>query len=172
MCLRQSTRTTLALVTRTDWTFTPKASSPGGCTCSHRSRPQSIQASRNPGHTADVRFRRLRSGCGYDSTRPEVVHHRPRCKWGDRQLDSGAGSESNFRSLRGNGVFRWEYRPGSALFFVWQQQRVGSEPSGTSDFSRDFRALSGSMRTTPSRSRRPTTSRASGTAGIPHPVPA
>ncbi len=26
-------------------------------------------------------------------------------------------------SLRGNAVVRWEYRPGSALFFVWQQQR-------------------------------------------------
>jgi hypothetical protein len=47
----------------------------------------------------------------------------------------------NFRSLRGNGVFRWEYRPGSALFFVWQQQRVGSEPFGDFDFSRDFRGL-------------------------------
>ena len=27
------------------------------------------------------------------------------------------------RSLRGNAVLRWEYRPGSTLFFVWQQQR-------------------------------------------------
>ena len=27
------------------------------------------------------------------------------------------------RSLRGNAVARWEYRPGSALFVVWQQQR-------------------------------------------------
>src|SRR5688500_5288620 len=26
-------------------------------------------------------------------------------------------------SLRGNAVVRWEYRPGSALFFVWQQER-------------------------------------------------
>ena len=47
----------------------------------------------------------------------------------------------NFRSLRGNAVMRWEYRPGSALFFVWQQQRVGSEPFGDFDFSRDFRGL-------------------------------
>ncbi|MCU0626409.1 MAG: carbohydrate binding family 9 domain-containing protein, partial [Gemmatimonadaceae bacterium] len=27
------------------------------------------------------------------------------------------------RSLRGNAVVRWEFRPGSALFLVWQQQR-------------------------------------------------
>ena len=29
----------------------------------------------------------------------------------------------NIRSLRGNAVLRWEYRPGSTLFVVWQQQR-------------------------------------------------
>jgi hypothetical protein len=28
------------------------------------------------------------------------------------------------RSLRGNAVVRWEYRPGSAVFLVWQQQRA------------------------------------------------
>jgi hypothetical protein len=27
------------------------------------------------------------------------------------------------RALRGNAVVRWEYRPGSSLFFVWTQQR-------------------------------------------------
>jgi hypothetical protein len=39
----------------------------------------------------------------------------------------------NIRNLRGNAVLRWEYRPGSALFVVWQQQRSGFEPIG--DFS-------------------------------------
>jgi hypothetical protein len=29
------------------------------------------------------------------------------------------------RTLVGNAVLRWEYRPGSALFFVWQQRRSG-----------------------------------------------
>jgi len=47
----------------------------------------------------------------------------------------------NFRSLRGNAVMRWEYRPGSVLFFVWQQERVGTEPFGDFDFRRDFRGL-------------------------------
>ena len=32
----------------------------------------------------------------------------------------------NFRSLRGNAVFRWEWRPGSTLFLVWQQNRAGT----------------------------------------------
>ncbi len=47
----------------------------------------------------------------------------------------------NFRSLRGNAVLRWEYRPGSALFFVWQQGREATEPFGDFDFSRDWHGL-------------------------------
>jgi hypothetical protein len=44
----------------------------------------------------------------------------------------GAGAAPSFsvnnpdfrtHSLRGNAVVRWEYRPGSALYFVWQQER-------------------------------------------------
>jgi hypothetical protein len=38
-------------------------------------------------------------------------------------------------------VLRWEYRPGSALFLVWQQSRNEVQPFGDFDFSRDFRAL-------------------------------
>jgi hypothetical protein len=47
----------------------------------------------------------------------------------------------NFRSLRGNAVLRWEYRPGSTLFLVWQQNRAERVPVGDFDFSRDRRAL-------------------------------
>ena len=47
----------------------------------------------------------------------------------------------NVRNLRGNAVLRWEYRPGSALFVVWQQQR--SDFDGIGDFSagRDLGAI-------------------------------
>ncbi|MDB4914868.1 MAG: putative rane associated hydrolase [Gemmatimonadetes bacterium] len=41
------------------------------------------------------------------------------------------------RSLQGNAVFRWEYRPGSTLFLVWTQQRNSADASGSLDFSRD-----------------------------------
>ncbi len=36
------------------------------------------------------------------------------------------------RALRGNAVARWEFRPGSTLFVVWQQQREGAlrDPRG------------------------------------------
>jgi hypothetical protein len=47
----------------------------------------------------------------------------------------------NFRSLLGNAVLRWEYRPGSTLFLVWQQERSGSAPIGDFNFSRDSEAL-------------------------------
>ncbi len=47
----------------------------------------------------------------------------------------------NFRSLRGNAVLRWEYRPGSTLFFVWQQQRAGAEPFGDFRVGRDYGAI-------------------------------
>jgi hypothetical protein len=36
----------------------------------------------------------------------------------------------NVRSALSNMVLRWEYRPGSTFFFVWQQSRQGSEPNG------------------------------------------
>jgi hypothetical protein len=47
----------------------------------------------------------------------------------------------NFRSLRGSAVFRWEYRPGSTLYFVWTQQRADQAAVGNFDFSRDREAL-------------------------------
>ncbi|HKP77462.1 MAG TPA: DUF5916 domain-containing protein [Longimicrobiaceae bacterium] len=47
----------------------------------------------------------------------------------------------NFRSLRGNAVLRWEYRPGSTLFVVWQQQRSEALPFGDFDLGRDAPAV-------------------------------
>ena len=44
----------------------------------------------------------------------------------------------NYRSFRTTNVLRWEYRPGSTLFLVWQQGREDSLDRGTFDFKRDF----------------------------------
>jgi hypothetical protein len=38
------------------------------------------------------------------------------------------------RSLRGSAVLRWEYRPGSTVYFVWTQQRTGFDDAGSFDF--------------------------------------
>jgi hypothetical protein len=47
----------------------------------------------------------------------------------------------NVQSLRGNAVLRWEYRPGSTLFFVWQQNRSGYDPFGDFALGRDTGAI-------------------------------
>jgi hypothetical protein len=47
----------------------------------------------------------------------------------------------NVRSLRGNAVMRWDYRPGSSLYFVWQQERSGFAPIGEFDGRRDVNAI-------------------------------
>ncbi len=62
----------------------------------------------------------------------------------------GAGGEDPFtidnqdfssRALQGNAVFRWEYRPGSTLFLVWQQQRSSFSENGGFNFGNDFNNL-------------------------------
>jgi Domain of unknown function (DUF5916)/Carbohydrate family 9 binding domain-like len=44
----------------------------------------------------------------------------------------------NYRSFRTTNVVRWEYRPGSTLFVVWQQGRENTLTRGTFDFRGDF----------------------------------
>jgi len=62
----------------------------------------------------------------------------------------GAGPAESFevddetfttRSLRGSAVLRWEWRPGSTLFLVWQQQREMEDARGDLRFRRDLREL-------------------------------
>lgn len=47
----------------------------------------------------------------------------------------------NFRSVRGSAVVRWEFRPGSALYVVWNENRAKVEPIGDFSVSRDLRAI-------------------------------
>ncbi|HUR91939.1 MAG TPA: DUF5916 domain-containing protein, partial [Gemmatimonadaceae bacterium] len=61
---------------------------------------------------------------------------------GDGTADhSFTDRDFNVRSLIGNAIFRWEYRPGSALFFVWQRQQEDEANVGNFDLSRDAGAL-------------------------------
>ena len=62
----------------------------------------------------------------------------------------GAGPAASFnvgnpdftdRSLRGNAVFRWEFRPGSVLYVAWTQSRDASAAFGNLAFGRDRTAL-------------------------------
>ncbi len=48
----------------------------------------------------------------------------------------------NYKQLRSNVVFRWEYRPGSTLFVVWSQGRTASSSvEGTRGLGGDLRDL-------------------------------
>jgi hypothetical protein len=47
-------------------------------------------------------------------------------------------ADFNVLSFRTTNVMRWEYKPGSALFVVWQQGREGFTQRGNYSFSRDF----------------------------------
>lgn len=52
--------------------------------------------------------------------------------------DYRRNADFNIRSFRTTNVLRWEYKPGSSLFVVWQQNRSGFDTVGAFDFNRDF----------------------------------
>lgn len=61
---------------------------------------------------------------------------------GDGVVDTSfSDRDFNIRSLRLNAVLRWEYRPGSTLFLVWQQNRSDWVNDGSFDLGRDIDAL-------------------------------
>jgi len=47
----------------------------------------------------------------------------------------------NLKSLRGNAVLRWEYLPGSTVYFVWTQSRSDVDATGEFQFNRSLRGL-------------------------------
>jgi hypothetical protein len=49
----------------------------------------------------------------------------------------------NYRSLRTTNVLRWEYKPGSTVFVVWQHARESNVEDGTFRFGHDFHDLFG-----------------------------
>ena len=130
--------TDLALDTRLNWTFSPKAS------LQLYVQPLIVAGAysdykqlRTPGtFNFDVYGRDAGSishGSDGFTVDPDGAGPAPVFTIGDQDF--------NFRSLRANLIFRWEYRPGSTLFVVWQQQRAGSAPYGDFAFRRDFGAL-------------------------------
>ncbi len=129
----------LSMVTRVDWTFTPALSlqlfaQPLLAAADFKdykefARPRQFEFEvygRDAGTIS-------RSESGIYSVDPDGSGAAPLFNFSERDF--------NRRSLRGNAVLRWEYRPGSALFFVWQQSRFGTTPSGEFEFSRDINEL-------------------------------
>jgi hypothetical protein len=48
-------------------------------------------------------------------------------------------ADFRYLSFRTTNVLRWEFKPGSTLFVVWQQGREGTDDSAAFRFGRDFR---------------------------------
>lgn len=72
-------------------------------------------------------FRVYREGVEYD---PETGTVYPDGPDGPAPPFEVGQPDFDFVSLRGNAVLRWEFRPGSALFLVWTQERSDQEASG------------------------------------------
>ena len=132
-------QTALSFVTRADWTFTPALSL--------QLYAQPLVASGGYRDFKEFRAPRTFDFDVYGRDRGTIT-----LTDGVYRVDPDANANTanqiafgdpnfNFRSLRGNAVLRWEYRPGSTLFFVWQQQRSGVEPFGDFRFGRDYGAL-------------------------------
>jgi hypothetical protein len=134
--LRQAT---FALDTRVDWTFTPTLSlqlfaQPFVAAGDYRD----FREFTTPGRSEYAVYGEDRGTVcaldgGYAIHPTQTVACPASAEEAEGMLTLG-NPDFNVRSLRGNAVLRWEYRPGSALFFVWQQERSGFEPLG------DFRA--------------------------------
>jgi len=60
---------------------------------------------------------------------------------GPAQAFSYENPDFNVKSLRGTIVLRWEYLPGSTLYFVWTQNRLDEAHPGDFNFRRDMRDL-------------------------------
>ncbi len=130
----------LSLETRVDWTFSPRLSlqmflQPLVATGAYSNfRSLSRPRTRDFDRFSESDGTLVRTGDGYTAfPAPGSA-----IAFGDPDFHE--------RALLGNAVVRWEYRPGSALFFVWQQRRFGEGPAGEFDLGRD---VSGLFRTAP-----------------------
>ena len=104
---RGSIRTTVALTTRVNYTMSPTLS---------------LQIYAEPFVSA-----------GEYTNYKELVDGRAE-DWQSRYAPYAyaGNADFNFRSFRTTNVLRWEYRPGSSLFVVWQQGRKRTSPSASS----------------------------------------
>ena len=129
-------QTTVSLVGRLNWTFTPDL------TLQLYARPfvstgryRNVQALDAPGALALPVYGEDTGAAVVGDDGSTTVTP------GDGGRPFSVAKDFTVRALQGNAVLRWEYRPGSALFVVWQQQRDGFEPDGALRFGRDVGGL-------------------------------
>ena len=121
-----------SLDTRVDWTFSP--------TLTLQLFAQTLISSGDY-----VQYKQLADAQTYDflNLDPTLVDGTQEVDFdGDGAADySFTDRDFNVRSLIGNAVLRWEYRPGSTIFLVWQRAQAGRVRVGDFDLGRDVGAL-------------------------------
>jgi hypothetical protein len=124
-----------SLVTRFDWTFTPRMSvqlyvQPLVVS----GRYTDFKEFKAPRDFVFAIYGRDQGTIRRDSTRVTIDP-------GNGKVIQFSDPDFNFRSLLGNAVLRWEYRPGSTLFLVWQQRRQDQQAFGDFEFGRDYSGM-------------------------------
>lgn len=130
-------QTTAMLVTRLDWSFTPRLTFQLYAQPFLSAGTYGRLGSVDDAHAAssDARVRRF------------APNELSRTSGGDWRATTGGSSldfgDPNFafNELRTNSVLRWEYRPGSTLFFVWSHGRSTDGSSLGFDLRRQAREL-------------------------------
>ncbi len=131
---------TLPVEIRLNWTFTPRLS---------------LQAYLQPfvGSGDYRRFKELKAARTFDfdffgeadgstiSFADGVYTVDPDCPGGPAPSFTFRDPDFRLRSLRGTVVLRWEYRPGSMLYFVWTQSRADTSLDGAHDLWDDLGAI-------------------------------
>ncbi len=136
------TARTLSLDTRVNWTFTPDLTLQlyaqpfiaSGAYLNFRefAAPRSVQKLTYGTDVGTIAFAPSTAGGTY-TVDPDGA--------GPANAFSFANPDFTVRSFIGNAVLRWEYRPGSTVYFVWTQQRSGYDAIGAFDFTTQRSAL-------------------------------
>ena len=138
-------RTSLSMVTRLNWTFTtdlslelfaqPLLSSGDYLQYKQLAQPESFEFLPFSEGSYSGDGCSQAGTCANDGTRYLDFD-------GDGIADTSTRDRDfNVRSLRANAVLRWEYSPGSTIFFVWQRHQSNTANVGNFDLSRDLSAL-------------------------------
>jgi hypothetical protein len=132
--------TTVSLTTRVNWTFTPNLTL--------QLFAQPFIASGDYSSFREFAEPRTLESRVYGQDMGTIAYDEESSDYtvdpdGDGPADPFTFSNPDFTTsaLRGTAVLRWEYRPGSTLFFVWTQERAGYDPSGDFDFGSARRAI-------------------------------
>jgi hypothetical protein len=124
-----------SMETRVNYTFTPRLSL--------QAFVQPFIASGKFGAAKELHLPRTYSFLVYGRDIGEIANNRI---YPTGQASGGVSfpvpqEDFNVRSLRGNAVLRWEWRPGSTMYLAWQQTREDFVPIGDFDLGNDLRAL-------------------------------